>query len=233
MNLGQIRAMFIQLSGRADLVVNPASSLFFIQSGIKYLESVTNVLMNNGLHVVELTSGAYTFDVPNIRKIHSVKVIDPDTEKVVGTVNPLGYFELLDKFEGSFSKTGIPTYYAATPQNTSTITPLGGTTETFSGIDVFAIQEHYLIYPAASRALRLHISGLFSQSQKLTSDTQENWWTANHSDLVLYASLYVLESFYRNTEGMKDWLNAMQPLLNSLEADVVQREADDADEMRG
>jgi hypothetical protein len=49
-------------------------------------------------------------------------------------------------------------------------------------------------------------------------------WTEMHEMILVWAGLYMLEVSYRNTNGAKDWLAAIQREIISLDMDGVEEE---------
>ncbi|GAI92183.1 unnamed protein product [marine sediment metagenome] len=89
-----------------------------------------------------------------------------------------------------------------------------------------------LFGPPADTYYTLSVFGIF-RFNLLSIDTDTNYWTDEWSLLLLYASLYMLESFYRNTAGMKDWMNAITVITFGIEADKVEEESHNINQMRG
>ncbi len=86
--------------------------------------------------------------------------------------------------------------------------------------------------PPADTYYTITVFGIF-RFDELSSDSDTNYWTDEWSFLLLYASLYMLESFYRNSTGMKDWMNAIMVIITGVESDKVEEEIHDINQMRG
>ena len=70
-------------------------------------------------------------------------------------------------------------------------------------------------------------------SKTMDTGSDETFWSMRHPDLLVMAACYMLEVFYRNTEGQKDWLFAMRDLLQGIDSDLVDQETADINEMEG
>lgn len=86
--------------------------------------------------------------------------------------------------------------------------------------------------PPADVYYTLTVSGIF-RFNTLTDNADTNYWTDEWSILLLYASLFTLESFYRNTAGMRDWMNVITTIIFGIEADKVEEESHNINQMRG
>ena len=124
--------------------------------------------------------------------------------------------------DAELSSIGEPYYYAIDVVR-DTAVPETATTALVRGL---------LIGPPADGYYTLTILGVF-RFKTLTADADVNYWTEEWPTLLLYASFYTLESFYRNTAGMRDWMTAITTILFGIEADKVQEETHNIDQMRG
>lgn len=53
---------------------------------------------------------------------------------------------------------------------------------------------------------------------------EESWWTVMYPEVSVLGALWALESFYRNTEGMRDQMNAINTILVGIDRDIVSEE---------
>jgi hypothetical protein len=67
----------------------------------------------------------------------------------------------------------------------------------------------------------------------MIQDTDTSYWTLEAPITLLFAALYQLEASYRNTEGVKDWLNVIDLDLDGLEKDRIAEEIMGVDQMEG
>ena len=73
----------------------------------------------------------------------------------------------------------------------------------------------FIMYPSDAR-YTVTVFGYF-RSNRLTSDTSVNFWTVNHPDALLQATLYYLELTHRNTAGQNDALNGLRTIMDPVE----------------
>lgn len=154
--------------------------------------------------------------------LDSVVRIDYDNDEDGYRLNPVERpdleIELVE--EESLSAQGEPYYYSLDVVRDVDVTE---TDSTVRGI---------LFGPPADGYYTLTVVGIFRFTE-LSSDIDTNYWTDEWSLLLLYAALYTLESSYRNTAGMRDWMNAITTILFGIELDKVEEEIHDIDQMRG
>jgi hypothetical protein len=62
---------------------------------------------------------------------------------------------------------------------------------------------------------------------ELIDNSNNNYWTNVSPEILIKAALYQLEVFNRNTEGAKDWLNAIETETLGLEFDLVMEESNE------
>ena len=93
------------------------------------------------------------------------------------------------------------------------------------------VYDGILIMPPVSEIYTITIFGKFF-SNSISSDDDSNFWSVAYPDILLTATMYKLETFYRNTEGARDMLAALNESLFGLEKDVIMQELADVDSMK-
>ena len=53
----------------------------------------------------------------------------------------------------------------------------------------------------------------------LTDDSDTSYWSEEYPELLIFASCYMMEVFYRNREGMADWMSSMNTILDEVDWD--------------
>lgn len=108
------------------------------------------------------------------------------------------------------------------------IRPANPTNEDFDGVvgfmDMMADWKNFngiIFTPPADQAYHLEVWGKF-YSTKLESDSDQSWWTDNLDYVLVMAAQRALEVFYRNTQGVNDWTNAIRGELISIEQDYTE-----------
>lgn len=72
-----------------------------------------------------------------------------------------------------------------------------------------------LMSPSDSR-YTVTVFGYF-RSKTLSNNTDLNFWSVNHSSVLVIASTLILEMFYRNTQGQNDAMNSLRALISPVE----------------
>jgi len=227
MDLKEIRKKFVELSGRYDLVVDTtdyedAGADFYIREGSKFLDRRAEITESEAIKFKNVSEGDFyvTFDL--CRTIHEVWFYDAGER---GQLKDATRKELLTKFPKLLStmETGVPAMYL--PINVriadgSDTPPIGF----LEYVDIEGEELTGIIFPPLDRDGIMSIVGKF-YSAELVSNASTNYWSSNHSMLLVWAALYHVEISYRNTEGAKDWLSAITLHLDDLFKDRVEQES--------
>jgi hypothetical protein len=78
----------------------------------------------------------------------------------------------------------------------------------------------------------VEVVGLF-YNKELVADTDENYWSAAHSFLLIMAAMRQLEVINRNTQGVNDWEAVILRDMTSIGFDLVEELVAEVDEMEG
>jgi hypothetical protein len=254
MNLGQIRERFAKISGRYDLV-DPSdwsdgsylSADWFINTGIKLLDSLQETKASTARYQTDIASGDYTLEIKLARSIKSVWMVEDD-----------GRYRLVKKdfdwIKSNYTDidadldTGEPYYWAPniiglSPEQSALTSAAGGTpytgTFTYDGEDImFSDEGDWFAYngiiwmpPADGTYTVIVVADFFSE--ELTADADTNYWTDQYPMTVVYAACWVLESTLRNREGMADWMGAIMTTITGLDHDLVAQEIAEVGSMKG
>ena len=241
MNLLDIRTKFVDLSGRYDLVDDTTDyddngANFFISSGQRFLD-------NHQLHPKsilryqkDIAVGTYAIDFKDVLAIKEVWFTTDDSRKILEK-KPLGWIK--EEYGYPFSSTddGEPTYYSINiiglmgnqdALNSSNYT--GTFTRDHQDIhfidDDSTSHQYYrgiLMMPPNETAGTITIIGQF-KAKDLSLDTDENFWSVHYPDLLIQATNYSLESFYRNTEGARDWRSIIEDTLKGIDFNLVEED---------
>ncbi len=239
MNLLQIRTQFIDISGRYDLATDPAGADytdngadFFIQAGSDWLDRKATWRKNKGRFFNEVAADIYYQTMTRCRSILGVWVNDTATRTELEKKSiywlKSNYNKLLSAMD-----TGPPLYYAPAHLRAIDSTDKDNLGSFMNYI--LADSQNYngiVFMPATDKAYVIEIEGLF-YSDELTGDTIDNYWTIEHPMCAVWASLYILEVSYRNTEGSKDWENAIDKYLAGTDKDAVDEDISAVSQMEG
>ena len=230
MNLGEIRTLFIERSGREDLINGDDSdngANLFIQSGQRTIDRMLQVEKSWARSFKDFPAGSYYAIFKGCRAVKRVWIASATTrvqlEKVtleemrnlytgppdeVDQGDSLYYCPISLRTYPDDSKVNIDYFYGSKIEDDAT--------EDYEYMGI-------LVLPPPDEASLLEILGLF-RSPPLSADGDESHWTVENPEILLMASLYHLEVAYRNSEGAKDWMNAIVLELLNLEKDLIEGE---------
>lgn len=242
MSLLTVRTQFAKISGRYDLVV--ASTFadngadFYIQAGQKLIERNMPVKRSVGRYVEALAVGSWFSLFQNCRAVQEVWI---STTSEKWRLDFVDFKTLREAYPlpPSATTAGRPLYYCPAliktePQATRVLVDQFGSTALQAAIG-FGVGQNYngiLFYPPTDVAYELEVIGLFSE-KKLTADADTNYWTEEEPQLLVNAACWALELSYRNTEGARDWENAVRTYLMGLDMDLVDEQVATATQMEG
>lgn len=209
----ELLIMFREASGRFDLATGAGVDTGggkFINAGIQFIE---NRLFSNTEPVFEgpIDHVSGVLDLDDYTSVRDVYYIDEDGEYVTLTKIYLHDWLNLDTETKEDLETCTYWVNQGNVNNKSTM-----------------IQ----IYPEPEVDQEFYVRG-FKSCANLSSGGDSNYWTVRHPMLVVHAALYQLEIFYRNFEGAKVWLGAVDEELRGIDHNKVEDTLYDKMEMRG
>lgn len=245
MTLKQIRQQFRTISGRYELVNEAGGDNgadFYINAGQRYLDGLETLKKAEGRVFRLLAAGQYSVTFPYSRAIKEVWAASSSssgmerwqlTKKDIQDLR-LAYSELPSEIDR-----GDPLYYTpavlrAVPETYKT--PLNSL-EAFLGYADVSIGKHFeyngaIIMPPPDVQTMIEVFGLF-YSQTLEADDDESYWSSVHPELLIMASMRSLEEFYRNTQGVNDWSNAIKERIFAIGKDTVEEDLAECNQMKG
>ena len=122
--------------------------------------------------------------------------------------------------------TGQPVYWApllTTPHPSLSLSSVTSdeSQDLLFGLDRFQ-KDGILIMPPADSSYTISIYANFFSL--LTNDADVSYHSEMYPELLLMASMLAVEVFYRNTQGVNDWLSSMQLWLKGIDHDLVREE---------
>lgn len=254
MNLGELRKLFIERSGRFDLVEDAIDFVDnganqYINSAQKFLDKQLDVTHSQARLFRELSANDIGVTFTDCRVVQEVWCADtesrtwvekvdypflrgkPDLNSLVTVGGVTSPFNSLD--------TGRPLDYTparlrVTPDISSL--PMSELDLIMSYGDVMLSSSNsyngIIFIPPADTTYMVEIVGLF-YSPTLASDSDETEWTVVHPNILLMAAMREVEVFYRNTEGVKDWDRTINAELTNIDFDNVQQQLVGVDQMEG
>lgn len=231
MNLLEIRQLFIKKSGRFDLATTSTGSEeqwdvdagadFHIQNACRALDRAQE--QQEEFYEQPLAVGEYMVDLFDCRQVSRVTYVDSDGEEA----EPLGKMDfsaLLENFPLQSAETqGPPEYWAQYPRTRPPKQKFSGAKE-----DIQAI----VLMPPTDAAITAKVYGKFF-STTLENNTDENYWSINHPDVLIRAALRDLEVDYRNSQGYNDFSRFIDDQLLGIDKDLAAIDAADIIEMEG
>ena len=223
-----VKKKFVDLSGRTDLVVDLTDYVdagnigtkFFIQAATRFLDQLQDTPHSTAELDKTLTIGDSTWEVANLRAVESFWINDTsDTGWSLVTKKPLKWIRNNFSEPVADITNGVPQYWAPDIIRV----PVTEGKEKLRGI---------IFMPPTDGAYSARLDGKYL-SKVLDADSDINYWSENHEDILVAAAMYKLEEFYRNTEGMNDWLLALKRDLEGIDFDLALEESATATQMRG
>lgn len=250
MNLGEIRTKFIDLSGRFDLSSDMSSTPyedsgadFFIQAGQRYLDN--HQLQPKSLlrFQEDIALNGYLVEFKDALAIKEVWYTKSDARRALTKVS-LGWMK--ENYDYPFSDTtsGTPKYYAinviglAGQQDGLTTSNYGDTFTReyqdihFSG-EASSTHQYYrgiIVMPPVDTAGTITVLGQF-KSKELSANNDTNFWSIHYPELLIQSANYSLESFYRNTQGVKDWKAIIDETLIGIDYNLVEEDISGVNQM--
>jgi len=242
-----LRERFIKRSGRFDLVTDFEGGTFtdngadfFLQAGQRFLDLTQDNPYSRAEYKADLESGEYVKRIPYLRAIEGVHVFKSTLSgRTEVKPKPLGW--LKNKYTDQLStiSVGTPIYYTddvlnlAPGQNDyATIAELeaavtadtAGFSYDYQNIlaDNTFENRGILLFPPADGVYTLSVTGVFFS--KFIDDDDYTYWSKNFPELTIMDGQMMIEAFYRNSSGVRDWLFAMEPFLKGIDKDEVRRE---------
>jgi len=216
MNLNEIRQQFVVLSGRYDLVNDDDSdngANFYIKAGQRYLDRLHTYERSTLRIKCPISSGQHRVMTSYVRSIKNAWFYNSDNTRAQLTEKP---FEWLQKTYPNWGEVDseTPLYYA---------------------IDRAVLQSgatRVFIMPPPDADGEIAFEGLF-YANDLENDDDVSFWSDMYPSVLVMAALRELEIFYRNTQGKRDWEEAIQSELHAFEMDLVEREIANTTQMEG
>lgn len=242
MNLLSIRQWFVRESGRYDLVVDTTNWIdnganAYINAAQRALDRMQHTPLSLGHNwqsaAVNIRHVVFT-SCRSIQRVFATKISDGTRTEL--EKKTLDYVKELH-FETN-AVTGTPLYYAPgvfrlAPEADMSI---GNLTVPANYLDYIGespfLFNGVLFAPACDESYAIETWGYF-YSAELNEDLDETYWTTQHPEILVMAGQLILEKFSRNTEGVKDWMNAIKSELQGIDFDSVEEDISMVNQMEG
>jgi len=242
MDLLEVRAEFVKRSGRYDLVVDTTDWVdnganLYINSGQRFLDRLDTVPKSWGRRFIEVTSGEYYVTFQFCRAIKEAWVMNTEARSKLDKQDISDLREFYASPVGELTS-GTPVYYAPAVLRPIPDSLTAAASEAISGFDdILLTSTHYeyngvIFYPPADGTYTIEVWGLF-YSPSLDDNDDESYWSITHPEVLLMAAMHQLEIAYRNTEGAKDWLAAINLEVGGIGRDFVEEHIAEVSQMEG
>ena len=237
MDLVTLREQFVKLSGRYDLIVDTTDwadngADFFIQSGQDFIDvRYKNIKAFNSIFE-ELSAGDWYLTFGKCRVIKDVWINNTTGRSQLIKKD---FSWLYQEYSALISTTGqgTPLYYCPARLRSTNSTDRTNLGSLFNYVkDNSDALRGILLFPPPDESIVVELNGLF-YSDTLTIDSSVSYWSENFPAILIKAALYQVEVFNRNTEGMKDWLMALDADLIGLEKDIIEENIVDINQVKG
>lgn len=250
MNLREFREYFRDNSGRYDLVDSVGDDTganVIINIAQKYLDRQVDIPQGIGRLFKDISQGEWLVTFEFTRSILEVWSIGPDSSgKMVRlpltkrTQNELRGIDkrTLSSMYTSLS-TGItqsrPLFYS--PAQLRLVTDREGESGGITGMmdvmsDGHQTYNGIVMMPPSDGSYSIEVVGNF-YNMPLMNDLDHSFWTDEHPNILYMSVLRQLEIIHRNAEGRKEWDDAIQNELMTIDMDGVAESCSDINEMEG
>ena len=235
----EVRDKFIELSGRYDLVNEDGTDNgadFFIHKGQRILDRHHYHQKGTARVFKKVAAGDHGVVFEDCRAVTEVWVANDEgrvrmekkTHNWLRENYTSTYYSGLDQ--------GCPYYYAVglfRIHPSLEVMPMGDMAIIMGYLDAPMTGGYkyngIIFLPPSDGEYMIEVIGYF-YSPQLTGDTDENFWTSTHPEILIKSALYQLEGFYRNTEGLKDASLFLLSDMAELDKDQVEEEMADIDQ---
>lgn len=236
----EIRTQLVRTSGRYDLVQDAESYTdngadFYIRAGQRWLDRELTLKKGVGRYIDTLQVGQYLLTFKDVRAIQEVYLAR----------DGIGRWRL-EKKDFSWMRAAFPnmdslqngTTYFYCPAMLEVVPPLergydglmtylgdltGDDPSEYNGI---------ILLPPPDASTMVEVFGTVYKPL-LSVDTDTNYWSIEHPELLVMAAQLIIEMMNRNTEGVKDWRESIHMVLDGISKDLVEEEIADVEEMEG
>jgi hypothetical protein len=238
MNLLEVRQQFRTLSGRFDLVGSlgeDQGANFFLNSGMKWLDRKIIHKKSAGRFFKVVSAGDYFATFKYCQSIKEVWM-GTTTTRTQLTKKTIEDFRISYPEPWNLIDEDTPLYYTPAYLRAVPETNMLGMDSMIGYADVM-IGANYeyngiLFAPKADQQMTLEVWGYF-YTIPMSADTDENYWTVNHPDILIAAGLRQVEIFNRNSQGRLDWESTINEMLMDIDRDIVEEEISEIDQMEG
>jgi len=234
MSLLVVRRLLAEQSGRLDLIHPDGTDNgldYFINAAQRFLDTRSDYAKKHSWYIKTslITTGEYKIELAQLKSVDSVQMIDGDLERINLIPRTLTWMQGSYTIPMSASGYGTPVYYAL---YSGALAPTQAALDAtdFTEVNDYQYQQfgsHWhkmgvLWLPATDRTMTLKIKGVFEYI--LSADADETFWTENHPDILILASMMKLEEVYRNVSGRESYRLMVEDELLRLSGDEADQD---------
>ena len=231
-NLTELIGLFDATSGRSSLA--PTEKAYYINQGMRMLDRMGNHEHARGRIVQELAAGQYKLMVPDtFRAVHASWIETSSAGKIRMRKKELScilstYPDMTDT-----SCWGTPKWWAL--EYGTVLDVFGGSIDSVEVpinhvddmIDSRADTRQFVFGPPNATAGNLVVMHGIIFTPTLTKVYDTNYWSLLYSDLVIYAAMYVYDSFHRNDAGAQEWMMKIRAEMSEVIKDQTENDMSD------
>lgn len=211
MTLSEFRKLFVSLTGRYDLVKDTENYADdgadqLINMGVRKLDSMFTHSKSMGKVPMELTLSQAIYSPSHLLSIEGMIMSADDGRVSLDHKRE----EWIEQRNLESADAGCPQYYAISSMNTDNI---GEAVDGYSKLN-------FIIFPKPDQEYTLDVYGRVTIP--LDGDEDYNYWTVNHPETLVSATMYMIERFHRNRQGMADHMTAIRADLRDLDYNAIE-----------
>jgi hypothetical protein len=245
-----LRKQFCELSGRLDLInedLTDNGADFFINAGQRFLDNLCDIGKMEAKSVQSIAAGTIIVKCLDLRSVKEVRA--GNSTDGLFSLDKTTVTALKNYYEKQLSSVdrGDPAFYAPCHYRPAPDAQLATGWSGYYDIDDLLLDSSHFLYngiiisPPPNKTWYISVSGLFySPTLSATLVATTGVWTQSKSvwaefspDVLITAALYKLEVFYRNTEGMKDFLSALKLDVTGIDNVEAEEAGNTINQMRG
>ena len=226
MTLLEVRTQFVKQTGRYDLVVDATSFAddgadYYLNAGQRMLDRLLEFPKDEGEMSITLATSAISTTLTNVIAVREIAVID-DQDLTMVYLERRSMKEMRENYGNE--KASLSNVTAGEP-NSWTLGWLRDNAISASGATAVIVQgnsKKLITMPPADRTYTLKLAGLFG-SPVLSNDTSVSFWSIQHPNTLIWASMYQLEVAYRNFEGSQALLTNLKLAVQDIDNEIVEQ----------
>ena len=227
-SISQARTWFRKRSGRYDLTTEDIDQ--YLNQGQQFLDQITEYQKApTKLQSTTAAGDIFVSFSARMRVIQEVWVAKAGASKwELGKVTPGWIKETYPDPLASLQQ-GEPAYFTPDPM---TYYNASGDFQYYAGAYADGFSNNgIIIMPPTDGVYLVEVTGRFYS--QFISDSTSSWWLEQQSDALVKAAMRMLESDYRNTQGVKDWESALAPAIKGIHDDMAEEDSMTINRMEG